>query len=161
MSSEKGRGDFTQRASGRLGRGLELATQAKSAHFARISGRLSYRGLEMLVSRGMEHVSTLGKRADTAFINQTTTTATKLDQYKRILESLSYKSVLSRGYAVIRNNKDAAISSAAQLGSGDAFSVEFSDGSVSAVAASAKEKTETKISTRSKKSPDAGQGDLF
>ena len=54
----------------------------------------------------------------------------------RILQSLSYKNVLGRGYAVIRGEGDRVLSSAAMVAAGDRLSIEFHDGAVEAVAGS-------------------------
>jgi exodeoxyribonuclease VII large subunit len=50
-----------------------------------------------------------------------------------VLQSLSYKNVLNRGYAVIRDEEDKPVSAAAALAAGAAISIEFSDGRVAAV----------------------------
>jgi exodeoxyribonuclease VII large subunit len=83
----------------------------------------------------------------------------------RILQSLSYKNVLKRGYAVIRGEGDKVLSSAAMVGAGDHLSIEFHDGSVDAVAgtegggstpSAAKKRAVSKPA-----SGGAGQGSLF
>ena len=51
----------------------------------------------------------------------------------RILQSLSYKNVLSRGYAVIRDSDDAPVSHAHDLASKQPVVIEFADGRVNAV----------------------------
>lgn len=47
-----------------------------------------------------------------------------------MLQSLSYKNVLQRGYAVIRDAGDRPVSRAVALGAGAAISIGFSDGHV-------------------------------
>jgi exodeoxyribonuclease VII large subunit len=54
----------------------------------------------------------------------------------RMLDSLSYKSVLKRGYAVIRGEGDRVLSSAALVSPGDRLAIEFHDGAIEAVAGS-------------------------
>ena len=53
-----------------------------------------------------------------------------------MLQSLSYKNVLLRGYAVIRDADDRPVSRAAALGPGAAISIQFADARVSAVTGS-------------------------
>jgi exodeoxyribonuclease VII large subunit len=49
-----------------------------------------------------------------------------------LLESLSFRRVLERGYAVVRDTEGRPVTVAASLSAGDAVSVEFSDGAVGA-----------------------------
>ena len=49
------------------------------------------------------------------------------------MQSLSYKNVLKRGYAVVRDEADRPVSLAAALATGAAISIEFADGRVDAV----------------------------
>ena len=90
-------------ASGRLGRGLDLATRAKRSQYERVAGRLSLRGLEVAVSRNRDRLASLDARSDRAFVNRIQITKTRFEQAGRMLDSLSYKAVLNRGYAVVRN----------------------------------------------------------
>ena len=50
-----------------------------------------------------------------------------------MLQSLSYKNVLKRGYAVIRDDENRPVSQAAALSPGAAVSIELADGRVGAV----------------------------
>ena len=52
----------------------------------------------------------------------------------RMLQSLSYKNVLARGYAVIRDENDRPVSRAEGISQGQAIAIEFADGRVAAVA---------------------------
>jgi len=95
----------------------------------------------------------------------------KLDGLGRLLGSLGYHAVLSRGYAVVRDEQDRPVMSSQATGVGDALSVEFSDGRthVSVTGASGPASvppvaTPKKPVRKAKKSPpkgNAGQGDLF
>src|SRR5262249_35250837 len=83
----------------------------------------------------------------------------------RMLDSLSYKSVLKRGYAVIRGEGDRVLSSAAMVSPGDHLSIEFQDGSVEAIAgASGGDPSPSPAKKRAAPKPasgGAGQGSLF
>jgi exodeoxyribonuclease VII large subunit len=50
-----------------------------------------------------------------------------------VLQSLSYKNVLKRGYAVIRDDENRPVSQAAMLPSGAGISIEFADGRIGAI----------------------------
>ena len=51
----------------------------------------------------------------------------------KLFLSLSYKSVLARGFAVVRDDKMKPLQGASAVRPGQRIAVEFSDGSVSAV----------------------------
>ncbi len=61
---------------------------------------------------------------------------TRLTGFARLLESLGYRQVLNRGYAVVRNAAGAAVTSAAALNAGDALDIEFRDGHAPALVTS-------------------------
>ncbi len=170
-------------ASGRLGRGLDLATRRKRTSYETIAGRLSHRGLSLVIARNHDKLDALGRRTSVAhrnkiastltyvselkrrntnaFSNKITRTKARYDQANRLLGSLSYKSILDRGYAVIRNTKDIPVASAANIKSGEAFSVELKDGSISAVAAGGGVKTQASKKTDKTPKKPSSQGDLF
>ena len=91
----------------------------------------------------------------------------RLEGVGRLLGSLGYQAVLSRGYAVVRNADDAPVMASAGLQKGEALSVEFADGrthvQVMDDAVGSRKKTPPKRSARKAKpktsTPD--QGDLF
>ena len=170
-------------ATGRLGRGLDLATRRKRTHYESVAGRLSHRGLSSSIERNHDKLEALGRRATTAHINKVQSTRatvselsrrnlnsvenkilrvrSRYDQANRLLTSLSYKSVLDRGYAVVRNTKDIPVASAHIIKSGEAFSVELRDGRITGVAAGGDIKPSQKKKTQKAKSDKTSQGDLF
>ncbi|PHR23713.1 MAG: exodeoxyribonuclease VII large subunit [Hoeflea sp.] len=115
-------------------------------------------------SRGLERLTDLGRRRDSAM-------SLMLDQHKRglgaqsrMLQSLSYQSVLGRGFAVVRGQDRALLSRAAQVETGTMIAVEFADGEVSALASSSDQPISApKKPARAKagKSKEPGQGSLF
>ena len=170
-------------ATGRLGRGLDLATRQKRSNFESVSGQLSHQGLTSTILRNSDRLDALGRQANTAHLNKMQTikrqiydynrrnhiafenhiirTKARYEQADRLLGSLSYESILERGYAIIRNSKDTPIASAGKLKSGENFTIQLKDGRVCAIAAGAKPKSSgvKKIP----KTPDnpTSQGDLF
>ncbi|UXN73715.1 hypothetical protein N8D56_23755 [Devosia sp. A8/3-2] len=58
-----------------------------------------------------------------------------LNQSSKLLLSLSYKSVLARGYAVIKDEAGNLVQDKAALSPGDAVAIEFADGAVGATIA--------------------------
>jgi exodeoxyribonuclease VII large subunit len=81
----------------------------------------------------------------------------------RVLQSLSYKNVLKRGYAVVRDDENRPVPQAAALASGMAISIEFADGQIGAITTEGGPAPTTK--KRVVKAPTAGeppkQGTLF
>jgi exodeoxyribonuclease VII large subunit len=79
----------------------------------------------------------------------------------RLLDSFSYKSVLRRGYAVVRSGDGVAVPSAKEISAGMALQIQFKDGTVDAVAASGGTDTAAKKKTSTKKPAGSSQGSLF
>jgi len=84
--------------------------------------------------RQRDRLSNVARRGDSAVANLLARHRQTLSAQQRILESLSYKNVLKRGYAVIRGDGERVLSSAASISEGDALSIEFADGTVKATA---------------------------
>jgi exodeoxyribonuclease VII large subunit len=89
--------------------------------------------LKTQTARMRDHLANLSRSADTAVRHQLTRARGDLLSQERILQSLSYKNVLKRGYAVIRDEDDRPVSQAAMLSSGSGISIEFSDGRIGAI----------------------------
>ncbi len=123
-------------ATSRLGRGLELNTLNKRRLFENASTTLKAipGQLSREVTRTRERVSTLSVRTDNAIDARFAAHRASLNAQNRILDSLSYKNVLKRGYAVIRDGSDAVVSLATDIATGQNISIEFSDGKIDAVA---------------------------
>lgn len=170
-------------ATGRLGRGLDMATRRKRTNYESVAGRLSHRGLSSSIARNHDrldalgrsanaahlnrvqsinrHVTEFGRRNLNAFENQIIRTRARFDQAGRLLGSLSYENVLERGYAVVRNAKNEPISSTENIKSGEAFSVQLKDGNIAAVAAGGDMKPQAPKKPAKTKPDETSQGDLF
>ncbi|CCM74033.1 exodeoxyribonuclease VII large subunit [Rhizobium mesoamericanum] len=98
------------------------------ATFATLPARLKTQ-----TARLRDHLANLSRHADTAARHQLTRARGELTAQDRVLQSLSYKNVLKRGYAVIRDDENKPVSQAAMLSSGMGISIEFADGHVGAV----------------------------
>lgn len=128
--------------------------------------------LQSQTGRARDRLTGLVARADAAITAETRQRRHAVTAHDRMLQSLSYKNVLMRGYAVIRDAGDRPVSRAAGLATGTAIAIEFSDGRVSAVtggggeaagvASTSEAKTPPSAPRSSKKGePPAGQGSLF
>lgn len=116
------------------------------------------------VGRSRERLGSISRRGDAALDAQVRRQRQALLAHDRILQSLSYKNVLKRGYAVIRDEADRVLSSASAVIVGKPITIEFADGRVRAVAGEGdgvpppiKKKPAAKVAT----SGTPGQGSLF
>ncbi|AHG47745.1 exodeoxyribonuclease VII large subunit [Rhizobium leguminosarum bv. trifolii CB782] len=89
--------------------------------------------LQAQTGRARDHLANLIRHADIATSHRLIRAKAALAAQDRVLQSLSYKNVLKRGYAVIRDDEDRPVSQAAALSAGAAVSIEFSDGRIGAV----------------------------
>ncbi|MDO9417786.1 exodeoxyribonuclease VII large subunit [Pararhizobium sp.] len=89
--------------------------------------------LQTQTSRSRDRLSGLAARADTAIASDIRRMRSAVTAQDRILQSLSYRNVLKRGYALVRDGNGVPVKEAAALHTGMAIAIEFADGSVSAV----------------------------
>jgi len=152
----------------RLSRALLANTRAHATRLARISGRLSPAPILQKHSRCHERLQVLDGRAGQALLNRVAAHRRELDGTHALLKSLGYQSILSRGFALVRDEAGATVRQARSVTAGAALSVQFADGRIGVVADAdqAPEKggsaqpAETKPS-RQKTRSRGGQGSLF
>lgn len=85
-------------------------------------------------ARGRERLANIVRRGDSAIDVFLKREKSALSAHDRVLQSLSYRNVLKRGYAIIRDANDRVLASAAAVSDGDRLSIEFADGRVAATA---------------------------
>nr|WP_197975428.1 exodeoxyribonuclease VII large subunit [Rhizobium sp. CFBP 8762] len=91
---------------------------------ARLSGQ---------VHRAQDRVAGLGRRTDSAILNDVRAKKASYLSHGRMLDSLSYKNVLSRGYALVRDADGHPVKAAAELIAATLVIIEFADGQVGAL----------------------------
>ena len=114
--------------------------------------------------RGRDRVASLHHRADTALTQILGQRRRGLDAQSRMLQSLSYHSVLGRGFAVVRASDRTVLSRAAEVDTGTMVAIEFADGEVSALVNSADQPISAPKNPGRAKAPktkEPGQGSLF
>ena len=89
----------------RLGQSLAMVASAKRGSYEKIAGRLSWHGLLQKVNWGNEKINGLDQRSTRAMNQFFEIHKSHLKQADRLLGSLSYKSVLERGFAVVLDGK--------------------------------------------------------
>jgi exodeoxyribonuclease VII large subunit len=119
-------------ACGRLAHALSAAVSVKATRFAGVRGRLAPAALVTRLVTARDRLTGLGDRADRALrIGQERRTA-RLDGLTKLLAALSYRGVLSRGYALVRDAAGVPIRAAAGLVTGQGLDIEFADGRIAA-----------------------------
>jgi exodeoxyribonuclease VII large subunit len=118
----------------RLSRALLANTRVHATRLARIGGRLSTAPLVHKLSRLRERLLTIDGRAGQALGNRVGVSRRVLEGKAALLKSLSYQSVLARGFALVRDETGLTIRRAKSIAEGALLSIEFADGKIGAVA---------------------------
>jgi exodeoxyribonuclease VII large subunit len=122
------------------------------------------------IVRDRERVLRLAERARRALATATQRLQARVANNGQLLGALSYRGVLARGFALVRDEQGHAIHTAASIGPGSPLELEFADGRVAASAdanrPAAKSATKAASSEPKTAAPrravkPAGQGSLF
>ena len=119
-------------ACGRLAHALSAAVSVKARRFAAVDGRLSPATLTARLAAGRERLGGLADRGVRAMRVASERRATRLDGLAKLLGALSYRGVLSRGYALVRDAAGRPVRAAAGLVPGRGLDIEFADGRIAA-----------------------------
>jgi exodeoxyribonuclease VII large subunit len=122
------------------------------------------------ISRGRDRVTVLGERSGRAVRILIANRVARAERAGQLLAAFSYRGVLSRGFALVRDDTGNPLRAASSVSSGMSLDIEFADGRVGAVAgAAAGTSTPSRVAPAS--SPPAksrkpggsggGQGSLF
>jgi len=180
-------------AAERLFRALRANAHIHRVSFSRIGGRLSahllrthverrqerYAGIalrlragvganvaahRMRISREGERVGVLAERAARAMDNFLDARWARCERDAQLLAALSYRGVLARGFALVRDRAGQPLRTAAAVAIGMPLEIEFSDGRVGAraevVQAAITPRVEP-VRRRRRRDSDPGQGNLF
>lgn len=147
----------SERLSNALRRNLELHRR----RFIEASTLLRPQGLAIRASQGRERLGVLSARMDRAHRTRLTEAMRKLDGLVRVLDSVSYRAVLARGFALVRGTDGALKNKAAEIVQGDHLSLTFADGVVQVLAGEADAASAIPKSKPVPKKKPGNQGDLF
>ncbi|HTB03680.1 MAG TPA: exodeoxyribonuclease VII large subunit [Bradyrhizobium sp.] len=86
------------------------------------------------IARNRERVTRLAERARRALATATQRLAARVEHSGQLLGALSYRSVLARGFVLVRDEQGHAVYASASVGSDARLDLEFSDGHVAATA---------------------------
>ena len=156
----------------RLGRaGALLARHAPQAELARRRER--YRAAAQRLDRARAHMAprqfaqardrlvALRERLHRAWENESAQRSRRIRHAAQMLTSLSYASVLARGFALVRDSDDRPLRAAAQVGANMRLVLEFADGRVGALSDPTGSGTTGRPRRAGAARQSAGQGALF
>jgi exodeoxyribonuclease VII large subunit len=122
-------------ALGRRGaQALGRAAAVRRARLERLTGRLVPSGAAVRIERCRERFRALDGRLGYALIAVTRHHRRVLDGHSKMLATLSYNSVLKRGYALVRDARGATVRSASAVAPGDRLHIELAEGHLDAEA---------------------------
>lgn len=141
---------------GRLRQALFANLQRHRGEFSRVSAMLRPRVIADEIERGQECTGDYGGRMDRAFHHRLARATASLEGCARMLESLSYRAILARGFVLVRGSGGGLRRRAGAVEQGEKLTLTFADGEVKAVATDGTPKSRRIGLFRSK-----AQGDLF
>ncbi|HHG89079.1 MAG TPA: exodeoxyribonuclease VII large subunit, partial [Devosia sp.] len=145
----------------RLAAALGRARQKKALQLARLAPRLNRRVLLQTISTHRARIGALPLQA--AMLRTLGAKRQRLEQNWQLVNSLGYRNVLARGFALVSNAEGQLVRSASVLAAGDRVSLKFADGDKGATITGPDAVVRTSVK-KSKKPPptsDNGQADLF
>jgi exodeoxyribonuclease VII large subunit len=124
-------------AAARLGPALKSSVQRHGLLLARSVGRLSLNTLRNHVGENRRRLPELQQRATRALSQVLNRKRDRFGSESKLLVSLGYKSVLARGFAVVRDKAGKPVRAASEAKPGTTLHIEFADGAVQATTAKA------------------------
>jgi exodeoxyribonuclease VII large subunit len=136
-------------AGARAKEALARTTHQRRNRFERLGGRLQPGGLRERIGRARERLAALDARGRRCFATHVAERRRHLEGLAGLMRSLSYQSVLQRGFALVRDNEGRMIRAAGQVAGGMALEIEFADGRISAQAATEPRKEAAEVTPSS------------
>jgi exodeoxyribonuclease VII large subunit len=119
-------------AAGRLVQALRANTREHQSRLNRVAPRLSLAPMRTAIANERRQLDVTGRRSLQALRRVVEMRRQRFDGMTKLLDSLSYKSVLRRGYALVRDDTGLPVHSAAEVKKGQGLAIEFADGTVRA-----------------------------
>jgi exodeoxyribonuclease VII large subunit len=149
----------------RIDRALVALIAARRARLQEFAAMLRPRLLAQEIARRSERLKSINDRLPLAAKRHLNDAARRLDGAAKLLQSLSYKNVLARGYTVVRQADGPALVSVVEAATGTRIDIEFHDGHADAqiTGGSTKPKPKSKLQAKpqAKRRGRKGQGELF
>jgi exodeoxyribonuclease VII large subunit len=141
----------------RLGRALRQNLQVHRRSFIEAAVQLRPGPLSARIRHLAERTVSCARRLNQSQSARLGQAGRHLDSLGRVLDGVSYRSALERGFALVRGDDGTIRRRAAAVKQGESLSITFADGPVDAVATGGTAPTRT----RSRAKPSGGQGSLF
>ncbi|MGN6447777.1 MAG: exodeoxyribonuclease VII large subunit, partial [Brucella intermedia] len=147
----------------RLPRALETFLRERRTTFTHRANRLSAEPILRRTKLATNSMEQLDRRRDQAVRLLIERAKRRGQELERLMRTLSYESVLERGFAVVFDAEGKPIKQAATVSAGDALSIRFRDGDVAVIADEGGGSEPAKpVQTKKVQSPGSGnQGSLF
>ena len=120
-------------SSSRLRQALFVNLQRHSGRLSRISSILRPRVIHDEIERGQECVADYEARMKRAFGHRVHRAGASLEACARMLESLSYRAILARGFVLVRGAGGVLRRRASAVDHGERLTLTFADGEIKAV----------------------------
>ncbi|MVT00505.1 exodeoxyribonuclease VII large subunit [Devosia marina] len=133
---DRARLTFAPRAR-QLPQAAATALERKQTALARLLPRLSDQPLRAELRHAQGRLSPIGARLDAAAMQTAQARRVQWEQLGKLLETLSYRNVLARGYALVQDEAGQIVTSQAATRPGDTLKLSFADGEVGVVVAGA------------------------
>ena len=144
-------------AADRLGRALRQNLHAHRRSFIEAAAQLRPASLSARIRHLAERTTSYARRLNQSESGRLAEAGRRLDALGRVLEGVSYRSALERGFALVRAEDGTIRRRAAAVKVGESLSITFADGPIDAVAAGGAAPTKP----RSRGKPSGSQGSLF
>lgn len=141
-------------AASNLSRALQMRVERAAAQLATIFAGLRPGTLRVSLDRNGERLTQTATRLQAAMTSRLDRQRDRLASSAKLLQALSHKSVLGRGFALVRSDSGQLLTRAAQVKPGQKLELEFADGRKDAVASGHPR-------ARKPKTTEPEQGDLF
>ena len=124
---------------------LSRIAAGRRLRLTRVAGRLSPNDLAQRLARSAERLSDLDRRRRGGLASIIIGHRQALAARAQLLASLSYQSVLGRGFALIRDRKGQAVRTVAALAAGTQIDIEVADGHAGAIVAASDDRDAASI----------------
>jgi exodeoxyribonuclease VII large subunit len=145
------------RAAERLNAALVANTRAAQSKLDRVAARLRPQALAHDIARRRDHLARTAARLNPAVKRSLDAHRKHLDAAARMLESLSHKSVLARGFVMVHREDGTLVRAAKDLSPGDEIELTFADDKHKAIV----DPPADAAKPRPKPKPGGDQGSLF
>jgi exodeoxyribonuclease VII large subunit len=145
-------------ASDKLGSALQRNLHKHRQAFTEVKARLQPRQIRHHIAVSADHIRRLEKSLERSHRANLAKLNADLDNASRVLETLSYKGVLDRGFALVRGADGSIRRQADAVQAGERLSLTFADGPREAIAGGIPAPAASKPRVTK---PKARQGDLF